>query len=293
MRKKVLVIANPVADRRKTERIIPFIREILIKKKIDFRLYITDRPLHATDLAREGKKHYTDIVSVGGDGTLNEVLNGLGPCSCTLGVVSTGSGNDFAKNFRHGMGIEEQMTAALEGEVRKIDAGLCNDRYFINGVGIGFDGKVVEEMMKEGKVFKGHAGYLYVVLKCILSYREPVMTIRVNKEVIQEKVFLIDVANGTTFGGGFKLTPDARVDDGELDVCWIKAMGILGRYINMPKVTRGEHVHLDVVRMMRIKAITIESNEDTVAHMDGEFIGSGPFHIKVLPGFIRIRGKWR
>lgn len=293
MKRKVLVIANPTADRGKTVKVIPLIREILIRKRVDFGFYITNRPLHATEIARRNKTRFTDILSVGGDGTINEIINGLGRGDCVLGVVSTGSGNDFAKNFTEQESIEEQVNAALEGRVRKIDAGLCNDRYFINGVGIGFDGRVVEEMMKQGKAFKGHLGYLYVVMKLILSYREPFITIGAGKEKSTERIFLIDIANGTTFGGGFRLTPDAKVDDGELDVCLIKPMSVPGRYFHMPKVMKGAHTRLDVVKMSRIKKIRIGSDESVVAHMDGEFIGSGPFDIRVLPAFLRVRGIWK
>ncbi|MBU1075900.1 MAG: diacylglycerol kinase family lipid kinase [Spirochaetes bacterium] len=287
--KKILVIANPASDNGRTVKVIGPIRQALIKKRVNFDLFITSRPGHATELAEKARKKYSDMMVVGGDGTLNEVVNGLGKSSIPVGLVCTGSGNDFGKNIIQGRNIEEQIDVAIGGKIKKIDVGLCNGRYFINGVGIGFDGKVVEQIMLKGKRWKGHWVYLSVVLKLLFTYREPVMIIKTKEKSIDQKVFLITVANGTTFGGGFKLTPDALLDDGLFDVCLIDPLNIAMRYKNYRTTLTGEHIKLDVVRIFRTKEIIIESPEEVFAHMDGEFIGGPPFHIKLLPSFLKIR----
>lgn len=290
MKKKILVIANPVSGKGEAKKIMPVVRQKLIKEKKEFELHVTTRPLEASEIVKKNKKRgFNDIIVIGGDGTFNEVLNGLGKSKIPLGFICTGSGNDFGRIFLHHLSIEEQIAVALDGKVKKIDVGLCNKQYFLNGVGIGFDGKVVEEMMKKGKILKGHQAYLYVVLKQILTYKEPLVTIRIKKEVLQERIFLIAVCNGTSFGGGFKLAPDAEFDDGLFDVCLIKPIDIMARYMNLKKVEKGIHTALGFVKMFRTKEIIIESQEEVLAHLDGEFIGTGPFKIKILPAFLNIR----
>ncbi|MBN1898502.1 MAG: diacylglycerol kinase family lipid kinase [Spirochaetes bacterium] len=291
MRKKVLVIINPASNKKKTADLIPHIRQILVGKRINFKLFVTNRPGDATQIAKKNKhRGFTDIISVGGDGTANEILNGIKKSRINLGMVCTGSGNDFGRNLiDHKAGLDEQLQVALFGQIKKIDVGICNKRYFLNGIGIGFDGKVVEEIMKKGKRFTGHWVYMSVVLKLLMTFKEPFMTVKAGKREIHERFFLITVANGRDFGGGFRLAPDARVDDGWFDVCSIKPMNVMGRYLNMPKVTKGEHKDLDVVEIYRTRKIYIKSEEDVVAHMDGEYIGQGPFKIRILPRFLNIR----
>ncbi len=290
MKKKILVIANPASGKGEAKKIAPVVRQELIKRKREYKFFITTRPLEASEITRKNKKRgFSDIIVIGGDGTFNEVLNGLGKSKIPLGFICTGSGNDFGRNFFRHMSIKEQIGVALEGRIKKIDVGICNKQYFLNGVGIGFDGRAVEEMMKKGKILKGHWAYLYVVLKQILTYKEPLVTIKIKKEVLQERIFLVAVCNGTSFGGGFKLTPDAKFDDGLFDVCLIKPINILGRYKNLRKVEKGTHTALEFVKMFRTKEIIVESEEEVVAHLDGEFIGPGPFQIKILPLFLNIR----
>lgn len=290
MKKKVLVILNPASNREKTKKIIPFLREELTKKKVNFDLYITQRPMDAADIVKKHRHHeHTDIIAIGGDGTFNEVLNGMKKNDVPLGFICTGSGNDFGKLIVKNQSIEEQIETAIHGQIKKIDIGICNGRHFINGVGIGFDGKVVEELMKNGKKMTGHWAYLSVVLKLLFNYKESIMTIKYDKKTISEKTLVITIGNGTTFGGGFELTPYAKLDDGLFDVCHIKPLGVIGRYINFQKVLKGTHNTMDVVNMFRTKKIFIESTNDTVAHIDGEFLGPGPYDIKILPKFLNIR----
>jgi len=118
---------------------------------------------------------YSDILILGGDGTINEVVNGLKYQQIPLSVISIGTGNDTIKHIHKNLDFEYQLKTVFDGEPARIDAGLCNDKIFMNGVGIGFDGKVVEMMNREGKKYGGHRAYLRAVLRILLTYRERVI----------------------------------------------------------------------------------------------------------------------
>jgi len=292
MKRRILVIVNPAAGKGNAKKALPLVREKLLGSGTDFELLLTGHKGHATELARKNAKKFSDIVVVGGDGTLNEVVNGMAGSRAVLGVVSAGSGNDFLKSMGLCCDLEEEIFQALNGKARTIDLGVCNGRYFINGVGVGFDGKVVEDMARGGPLFKGPLGYYMTVLKLLFSYREREMTVILDKKIHKEKIFMLTVANGTTFGGGFRITPQAKLDDGILDVCKIRAIGLLRRYVHVREVTKGTHGSMPEVEMLRAKKVRIESPVRTACHIDGEVFGSGPYDIRIVPKAISVRGKW-
>ena len=103
---------------------------------------------------------------------------------------------------------------------------------------------------------------------------------------------MLTVANGTTFGGGFRITPQAKLDDGLLDVCKVGAVGLLRRYVHVREVTRGTHDTMPEVAMLKAKKVKVESPVRTACHIDGEVFGSGPYDIRIIPKGIAVRGKW-
>jgi len=292
MKRRILVIVNPAAGKGNARKAMPLVRENLLASGFDFELLQTERRGHAVELAEKNVKKFTDVVVVGGDGTLNEVVNGIAGAKAVLGVVSAGSGNDFLKSMNLCCGLEEELHYAISGAVRRIDLGVCNGRYFMNGVGVGFDGRVVEDMERGGTIFKGALGYYSTVLKLLLSYREMEMTVTADKKVYKDRFFMVTVANGTTFGGGFRITPQAKLDDGWLDICKIRAIGFLRRYVHVREVTRGTHASMPEVEMLKARKIRIESPGRTACHIDGESFGSGPYEIRIAPKAISVRGRW-
>ncbi|MFC2091277.1 diacylglycerol/lipid kinase family protein [Elusimicrobiota bacterium] len=288
MNDKIMLIANPASNKGRTKDIVPVLKRCLERKKIAYRLFMTDYPQHAISITNDCCSDFSHVIAIGGDGTFNEVLNGLAGKNIPMGFVCAGSGNDFGKTIVKDMNIEEQLELALNGTLKKIDVGMCNGRYFINGIGIGFDGKVVQEILKRGKRGKGHWIYMSVVLKQILTYKEQTIELRTSDISINKPVFMVTIGNGTTFGGGFRLTPDALLDDGLFDICLILPLGIFERYIKLLKVLKGTHINDKVVRTFRAAGIMIQSGENVIAHMDGEFFGTGPFDIKILPSFLPI-----
>lgn len=225
---------------------------------------------------------FTSVWLIGGDGTLNYFINQYPAINIPIAVFKGGSGNDFAWKLYGNKSIDEYFEIVMKGHSSKVDTGICNGRHFINGVGIGFDGEVVRAMGQK-KIISGHLGYLLIVLKKIFSYREKEMRIVVDNSDINEKIFMINVANGSRYGGGFLVAPQSIINDGELDIVVIKQIAPLKRLSYLPKVEAGKHLQLSLVDVLKKKKITIQSSFILPAHLDGELMQADKFEIEIIP----------
>ncbi|MEL7144932.1 MAG: diacylglycerol kinase family protein [Bacteroidota bacterium] len=282
----MLVIYNPHSGKGKGKKIADRFEKFLKDKAINARFEVSvpdGSVVHQPEPAE-------DVVIIGGDGTFNAVINGLDYQQNTIGFIPAGTGNDFVKMLNIGSTEIDYFECAALGKSRLIDVGQCNSQLFLNGVGIGFDGQIVAEMQKHKKWLSGHAAYYYEVLRILSTYRERDFQFHMDGVAENASLILMTIGNGSTFGGGFKLTPHADLADGLLDVCQIGKISALRRYLNIPKLQNGNHEVLKEVRMGQVKELVIEANPLLNAHIDGEFMGTPPFHLKVLPGYLTIRG---
>lgn len=289
--KNFLVIVNPVAGNGKYLQRVNRIKSEFSNRGISYDLFYTSGNQKADLLIQSisRKDKYSDLVIVGGDGTINEAINGIGSWKIPISIISLGTGNDTVKHLQSRYDFESQIKAMFEGKIMIVDAGICNGRLFLNGVGIGFDGKVVEQMNKKGKKFGGYISYLSEVLRILLNYREQRICATLDGNEIQEEILLMTITKGTTFGGGFKINPFAMNDDGLLDICMVGKISNLIRLIYVLNMKNGAHRRLDQVRFFKSKEVIIDENPFLVAHMDGELIGQPPFEIKILSKSIQIR----
>ncbi len=291
MKKKVFVVANPGSGHKKIEEVLRELVDYASSKDYDYDVFLTTKSRNATRTITENMDtSHSDLVILGGDGTVNEAINGL-KLKKPVGIIPCGSANDFCKNIPIGESIEEQIHTAINGKKIQIDLGVCNDRKFINGVGIGFDGQIVYEILHSDRKIKGPLKYYYHVLRTLASYRSKETSYHLNGQTEKEKLFLLTIANGTTFGGGFKLNPGAKIDDGLLDICLIRKINPFLRFINVPRLQSGSHIRLKRVSIHQTTEINIDEQSNLHAHMDGEYIGSPPFAIKILPDALTIRVK--
>jgi len=216
---------------------------------------------------------------VGGDGTLNYFINKHPHLEIPISIFSGGSGNDFAWKLHGDKNIEEQFDMAWKDDPKPVDVGICNGKYFINGVGIGFDGEIVRSIDREKFFFSGHLAYYAAVLRKIFFYRESEVTV-VTKEIKwQQPAFMITVANGSRYGGGFLVAPDAVVDDGLYDIAVIPAIGLIQRLQLLPGASKGKH--LRVAQTTRSDKVTIRCDKIVAAHCDGELILADEFNISM------------
>lgn len=301
---KYILIVNPVAGRGAGERAIPQVRQILNEEGLDFDLVQTERPWHAAQLAEKAAWSGFDVVvAVGGDGTSNEVLNGLmqarlvGAGPCAMGMLSVGRGNDFA----YGVGVPQDLALACrvvaQGHRRVIDVGRVigghypEGRYFGNGVGIGFDAVVGFEAAKI-KRLHGFASYIVATLKTVfLYYRAPLITIEYDGCALTQPSLLVSVMNGQRMGGAFLMAPEGRPDDGLFDLCIARQMSRGRIFALIPHFLRGTQASQEPIRTGRVRRVVITAVEGVLpAHADGETLCTEGqrLELEILPRQIEV-----
>lgn len=290
MDRKAFVVANRFAGNKRIRTVLSELSPFLQAKEIPFEIFDTDQEGNAKDtVAKNLSEEFTELIIAGGDGTLNEAVNGL-KRDIPVSIIPAGTGNDFVKNVNLGKSRQQQFETAVEGNERKIDLGKCNDRIFLNGIGIGFDGQIVEDMVsKRVPLLSGHTAYYYHVLRILGGYKARSFSYHLDKEGFQKDLILLTIGNGTTFGGGFKLMPKAKIDDGLLEICEIGNLSPVKRFLNIHRLSNGTHEELSVVKLSQAKKVSVQENEFLFAHIDGERIGQPPFSIEILPKAMRLR----
>jgi diacylglycerol kinase (ATP) len=295
------VIVNPAAGAFTTRHKWPRINRLLKYLGLSFDFEFTEGKGHGIELAKNAAREgYRYLVAVGGDGTVNEVANGILQYgekeNATLGIVSTGTGSDLTRSI----GISPDYTSAcscLTGRKRiLIDAGIVEyrkngeklKRFFVNAAGVGFDAAVVDTTEHMSKRFGGTIPYLTAVLRSFLVYRNKMVTINIGGKTEKSRVLSVIVANGRYLGGGMHIAPEAKLDDNQLDVVVIGNVGRLELLRSLPRVYKGTHLTHPKVRLEKTTAIEIESAEKILVHADGELLGEGPAAFSLIPSALSI-----
>jgi YegS/Rv2252/BmrU family lipid kinase len=268
------IILNPFAGKGKAFRSIRTIEKYLQKYYMKYDMVITDSPKQAVNIALESaNKGFEYIVVAGGDGTINEVLNGImksnNPEEIKFGIIPVGGGNDFIKNIDYPKKIEKQVKLLRRRVTKKVDIGQVEDYYFINTLGIGFDAQVAITYSKS-KVLNGATGYMKAIMKTLIKCKSYPVEIQVNDISIKGDKLFVSVGNGKCCGGKFLLTPEAKIDDGVFDFCIINKLTRREIIKFLPKVIKGKHVNLPMVTILKGKEIIVKSNEDLPVYLDGE-----------------------
>jgi diacylglycerol kinase (ATP) len=274
MQQEILVLINPNADKKKIDGIISKIFSILSQQKIPFTSFTQSWPKEIN--------LYKEIWLVGGDGTVNYFLNFYKEIEIPIVIFKGGTGNDFATKLYGILTIKEQINKVLSEEPKYVDAAECNGRKFINGVGIGFDGEVLKSMSSIRRL-GGHLGYLLIVIRKIFSFKEGYYKIESARNDLSGKYLLVMITNSTTTGGGFIVSPEAKIGDGKLNMVLCKPLSILKRLKNLPIIEKGKHLTKDFILHKEITDINIVCEKETLAQIDGELISAKTFNIKVLP----------
>ncbi|HVZ57053.1 MAG TPA: hypothetical protein VG870_10380, partial [Chitinophagaceae bacterium] len=182
-----------------------------------------------------------------------------------------------------GMSQEQQFLRVISCAPRPVDAGRCNDRLFINGAGIGFEGAVAHSLAGRRKL-PGKTSFLLAVLRRILFYRSRYYQIRTPEESWEGRLLMISVGNGQRAGGGFRVTPAAQIDDGLLDMICVDPLMPLSRIRYLPVIEKGRHLGLPFVHALRTTELWIRSDGPIPVHLDGELYSSRELHLEILPG---------
>lgn len=293
---RIHLIINPKAGHRAGNRYGAGIAQQLRRAGLRVEAQFTRGPRDAVELVRQAVAGKPDaIVIAGGDGTLNEAINGLlqsGAPQIPLGLIPIGTGNDFAKMLDlRPHDWRTACTRILDGKPRQVDAGQVNETFFINGVGIGFDAQVALEANRLKYLPGSLLVYAGALLKTLLHrYRTPRITLETASGKLEQTITLLTVGNGRCHGGAFLLTPEARVDDGLFDILIADAASRYGIIKLAPRVMRGTHLGESGIRLLRDNRLQIRSAEPLVVHADGEILGDDlqRLDFRLLPGAVRF-----
>jgi YegS/Rv2252/BmrU family lipid kinase len=304
MTHKTQIIYNPAAGKGSAGKRLPEVRALLDARKFDYDLVLTECPGHAEELSRQAAEDNRELViAAGGDGTVNEVINGLmqanlnGNSRPALGVLPVGRGNDFA----FGAGIPHDLIQACDtlsaGQRRRIDIGQVTGgdypqgRYFGNGVGLGFDTVVGFEAAKI-RWLHGAASYLVALVKTVFLYAHaPVYEITLDGTSRQQPFLMVSIMNGRRMGGSFLMAPDSNPGDGTFDLCLageVPQVMILPLATKFFSGTQGQHPAVD---MTRARQISIRAIKGTIpAHADGETICTAgqSLTVEIHPGALEV-----
>lgn len=231
---------------------------------------------------------FSSVWVIGGDGTMNFLINHVTGEMPPLALFKGGTGNDLAALLYGDLSIAGQVDRILHATPSPVDAGLCNGRYFVNMCGLGFDGEVLKSM-DTIRWMGSSMGYYSAIVKNIFLHREPVLSVSIDGGQEAAAPYLILMAsNAPTTGGGFRVSPRARIDDGVLDLITIDRLPILQRLRYLPRVKKGEHLELPFVHHRQVKSIRVTSDQIIKAQLDGELIMAKEFNISILPGKFRF-----
>jgi diacylglycerol kinase (ATP) len=292
--RRVALIVNPQAGRGAAARLAPEVLAQLRALGIECEPRYTRAPGEATALAAEALRAGADCVAVaGGDGTLNEAVNGyigVARDGQALACIPIGSGNDFAKMLGTAGDWRLACERIAEGALRRVDAGICNRRYFANGIGAGFDAQVALEA-KSVRWLRGNAIYGAALARTLmLRHSTPRARLVHDAGTIERNITLVAAANGACYGGAFRMAPDADIADGLLDLVVADALSRIGILGLVPHVLRGTHVGRRGITMLRTRRLTLVSEEPLVVHADGEIVerAATRLSIEVLPGALLV-----
>lgn len=304
---KIAVVVNPASANGSTAKRWPDIASLMEQEGLDFTVYTTTGPGDATDFTRQAlEEGYNLIVSVGGDGTANEVVNGFftanGPVreNAAAAFISMGTGGDLIKTLAIPKEPAEAVKHFVQSTCRPVDVGRVSylkqggetgSRFFVNIAGLGLDGDTVARVNRTSKALGGFISFLWGTVVSLLLYRNQPMTISVDDKLIcNEPVTLVVIGNGRYFGGGMLIAPQAEMSDGLFDVIILVNMSKCTLLANLPKVYRGAHLTHPKVISLRGRKISIHSSGAALLDLDGEQPGQAPAEIELWPGSLQVKG---
>jgi len=238
--------------------------------------------LYAEDWPEDFKR-FTDVWIVGGDGTINYFINKYPGIKTPLALFNGGTGNDVHAVLYKSKGFEEQLETVLFAEPKPVDAGKCNERYFINGVGIGFEGAVAKSLTGKKKKKSGKAAFMGTILRKVFFYTSKKYIAFSNEFNMEDQKLLISVMNGHRAGGGFHIAPSSAIDDGLFDVVLVDKLHPFQRLRWLPVIEKGMHLGLPFIKHFRTKKLIVTCEEPMDTHLDGEYYSAKRLEIEMLP----------
>jgi len=280
-----LFIVNPVSGKGSGKKAIPAITNYCKNYKVDYLIEETKYPLHAKELVKKEISNFQTIIAVGGDGTINEVINGIpSGAAVVMGVLPVGSGNDFVKNLGSKGTMEDSLSVILDKnkhEIVEVDIGnieftekdnpKIKRHSFINNLGIGFDA-YVGYLNQTNKVFSGVMSYIYAVIKALFNYKMINIDFSFNENNIVGERLMVSIGNGLCSGGGFYLNPNANISDGLLNISVFDKITRRRILTALPIALLNKLEKIPEAKMYTADYMEIKLKYPYYVHCDGEII---------------------
>lgn len=287
-KKRILFIINPISGIGKQKTVEKLIPEIL-----DYNLFIpkivyTERPGHATELAKDASvSGYDIVVAVGGDGSVNEVARGLIGSETIMGIIPCGSGNGLARCLKIPINPANAIKVLNKLKSKIIDTAKVNNEVFVSIAGIGYDALIAGLFAREGK--RGLLSYLKVITESYLNYKPETYEISINGNVIERKSLLICIANSNQYGYNTFIAPNASVDDGLLDVCFMQKIPVLEAPFLIPMLFSKHIDKTNFVEIIKTKELKITLLKKRLIHIDGDHKGTAKeLNISINPKSLNV-----
>lgn len=289
MKKKMLFIVNPVSGVGKQKKIESVIKENLDQDIFDYSVRYTERIHHGTEIAREAADQgYDCVVAVGGDGSVNDVAQGLKDSNTFMGIIPCGSGNGLARSLKIPLKPAAAVKLLNQQNEHTIDSIVINDKYIsVNAAGVGFDAYIAR-LMKAAKT-RGFAAYTNLILREYASYKNNTYRLTVDGRTLERSAWFIAIANGRQFGYNLSVAPKAQLSDGLIDISIIDKIPLDHILITAPMAFMNLLDHSQHAEMFRAKDIVIEGNVHKWVNIDGEGENLGSvLHFVNHPASVKI-----
>jgi YegS/Rv2252/BmrU family lipid kinase len=286
--RRLRILCNPTAGGGKKPARAPAVEAALRARGLDFALELTTSPEHTAARARDAAENGEEVVAFGGDGMLRIVAHAIRGTDAVLGLLPGGRGNDFG----HVLGIPPDPVEACEiladGAVRSVDAAQVDGETFVGIASYGLD-SVVNRMANDAPKALGRASYGVALFGGLRGWRPIEFELVLDGKPSSFTGFTVAVANSGRYGGGMKMAPDARLDDGLLDVVVIEDMPIRRLLRSLPRLFSGSHVLSEKVHVLRAAEVRVAADRSFELYADGDPIGHTPATVRALPGALRFR----
>lgn len=286
-----LIVLNPKPNRQK-QRWLQLLLRTLSQRQWSYRIYQTSPLLSENQFYFQQHQHeFTDVIVLGGDGTLHMAANCLAHSPLPMSFLPCGTGNDFARAWYQGCDRQAILQIALDGEPQAIDLGKINDRFFINVAGIGFDGAVVAHS-KDQKSWLPQISYLWQAIKQLFGYHAAAITLEGGPDKLhyacQTPSFLLAFGNNRYFGAGMEICPHAKLNDGHLAYCHLQDCAAPQKISTLAKVFSGQHVNSQLATVGQLHSVTVTSI-GLPMEADGEWLGYSPASIECIANALILR----
>lgn len=292
MNMKHYILANPVSGKGKALIVAERVKTLLEKYNIKSEIIKSEYKGHLTKIASDlANKEKCRFYSVGGDGTLNEIVSGIVGTTSEVVVIPCGTGNDFIKSISKYKSMRKIVINSINKESTPTDIMHVNKSYYcINILSVGFDAMVAKNVNRFRKVplISGKMKYNLAIFYTLSTNKNFKLKLHTESIIFKRYFTLIAFANGKYYGGGIKPCPHSTTTDGFVDICTIESSGILKKLIFLPAFNCGKHVNNRIVSFSKTADSTIVSTRDFPVNIDGEIIYTNKLHVKVIPKGVNV-----